>query len=105
MIWSGKDIEGKGFFDDIVQLIRKSDFCIFDDRLMEQKPNVFIEAGIAYAFQRPFIYASFQGNNFEIPSDLKHIQQIQYKNYPDLSKQIMFNLESFLTSVRLARRL
>ena len=53
--WSGKDPRSVQIFDDIVRRIRKADFCIFDNRATAGRPNVYIEAGIAYALKTPFI--------------------------------------------------
>ena len=56
--WAGMDIAAVGFFDDVIKKIRACDFCIFDNRWASEKPNVYIEAGIAYALGEPFILAT-----------------------------------------------
>lgn len=96
LVWSGKDLAATGFFDDIVEQIQTCDFCIFDNRSTDEKPNVYIEAGIAYALKKPFILANYKGNHLPIPSDLKHILNIPYTNYKDLCKTLYFNLPLFL---------
>lgn len=97
LVWSGKDMAAVGFFDDIVEQIRACDFCIFDNRSTEEKPNVYIEVGIAYALKKPFILAHYKANRLPIPSDLKHILHIPYTNYKDLCKTLYFNLPLFLS--------
>ena len=61
--WAGMDMNAVGFFDHLVKLIRKCDFCFFDNRLASEKPNVYIEAGIAYVLKKPFILADYHGNH------------------------------------------
>lgn len=99
--WSGMDINATGFFDDILANIHKCDFCIFDTRDTEGRPNVFIEAGIAYALKRPFILASYQRNQLRVPSDLQHIKTIQYKDYRELTRTLYFELPVFLKATKL----
>jgi hypothetical protein len=101
LIWSGMDMLAIGFFDDIIKKIKKCDFCIFDNRLASEKPNVYIEAGISYALGKPFILANYQGNRLGIPSDLTHILNIPYRGYEDLCKVLYFNLPVFLRENRL----
>jgi glycosyltransferase involved in cell wall biosynthesis len=98
--WSGIDLNAAGFFDEIIELIRKCDFCIFDNRLTEGRPNVYIEAGIAYALKRPFILANYKGNRLRLPADLKHITVIPYSNYQELAKRLYFSLPVFLKSIQ-----
>lgn len=89
---TNRDMNATGFFDDIVKRIRPSDFCIFDNRWASQKPNVYIEAGIAYVLNKPFILANFQGNRLGVPSDLTHVLNIPYRDYEGLSRTLYFNL-------------
>jgi len=99
--WSGMDMNASGFFDGIVRLIRCCDFCIFDNRDTDGRPNVYIEAGIAYVLKRPFILANCKRNCVGVPSDLTHILNVPYDNYRDLSQQLYFNLPVFLRNTRL----
>ena len=105
LVWSGMDMVAAGFFDDIVKRIGRCDFCIFDNRWASEKPNVYIEAGIAYVLHKPFILANYKGNRVGIPSDLTHINNIPYTSYKDLSKALYFTLPVFLrdTGLRLRR--
>jgi nucleoside 2-deoxyribosyltransferase len=43
-------------FETIVQRIRQSDFCVFDDRETEVRPNVSIELGVAIGIGKPYFY-------------------------------------------------
>ena len=104
LVWSGMDMNAAGFFDDIVRKIRKCHFCIFDNRSTERKPNVYIEAGIAYVLKKPFILANYRGNRVGVPTDLIHILNIPYDDYRDLTKQIYFNLPVFLRDTGLLRK-
>jgi hypothetical protein len=101
LVVAGMDIAAVGFFDDIVKRIRSCDFCIFDNRWASEKPNVYIEAGIAYALKKPFILANFHGNRLGVPSDLTHILNIPYKSYEDLSRTLYFHLPIFLRASHL----
>lgn len=100
LVRSEKDMAAVGFFDDIVDKIQKCDFCIFDNRLTERKPNVYIEAGIAYILDKPFIFANHRASKLQIPSDLRHIRSIDYRSYEDLTRKLHFNLSVFLRDVR-----
>jgi len=99
--FADRDLNARGFFDDIVSKIRDSDFCIFDNREASEKPNVYIEAGIAYALRTPFILANYLPNRVGVPSDLAHVNNIQYKHYSELTKKIYFSLPVFLRANRL----
>jgi hypothetical protein len=105
LVRSGTDMAAVGFFDDIVEKIRTCDFCIFDNQLAEEKANVYIEVGIAYALKRPFILANYKGNRLPIPSDLTHILHIPYTNYKDLCRTLYFNLPLFLRDTGLRKPL
>ena len=96
LLWSGMDIAAVGFFDDIIKKIRTCDFCIFDNRWASERPNVYIEAGIAYALGKPFILANYQANRIGVPSDLTHILNIPYRSYEDLCRTLYFQLPVFL---------
>lgn len=101
LIWSNMDLTAQGFFSKTIHEIRRCDFCIFDNRAADEKPNVYIEAGIAYVLNKPFIMANYAGNRLEVPSDLLHINTIQYSNYRDLMKEIYFGLPIFLRDSKL----
>lgn len=103
LLWAGMDLTAVGFFDNIIQLIRECDFCIFDNRDAIEKPNVYIEIGIAYALRRPFIVAEYLHNRIGLPSDLGHINRIPYEDYRELTRLLYFKLPRFLESEKLRR--
>jgi hypothetical protein len=102
LVWSGMDMHAVGFFDSLLKQIKMCHFCIFDTRDTDKHPNVFIEAGIAYALKRPFILANYQKNRMGVPSDLTHILNIPYNNYKELTRQLYFKMPVFfkLTNLR-----
>jgi hypothetical protein len=99
--WSGQDPTSVQIFQDIVRRIRKADFCVFDTRATTGKPNVYIEAGIAYAMGTPFVlfeYAPQKPNGryvASLPSDLAHALSLRYANYEKLFREFYFSLPVF----------
>ena len=97
--WSGQDPKSVQIFEDIVRRIRKADFCVFDTRATRGKPNVYIEAGIAYAVGTPFIlfdYAPPNGKSVaSLPSDLAHSLSLRYTSYEKLFREFYFSLPVF----------
>jgi hypothetical protein len=104
LVWSGMDLAASGFFDDVVKRIKGCHFCIFDNRDTEDKPNVYIEAGIAYALAKPFVLANYKGNRVGMPSDLTHVTNLPYTSYKDLTKALYFTLPVFLRDTGLRRK-
>ena len=104
--WSGYDLTSSDVFTDIIESIKTSDFCIFDNLGTLNRPNVYIEAGIAYALGRPMILCEYIGKGIgdipppadteSVPSDLKGLFRIQYRDYESLCRAIYFNLPMFL---------
>jgi hypothetical protein len=70
------------------------DFALFDNRATENRPNVYIELGIAFALGKPFIL--FQHQRTVIPADLAGFSTLRYANYKDLSWQLAVQLPKFL---------
>lgn len=101
LIWSDMDLTAQGFFSKTIREIQRCDFCIFDNREADEKPNVYIEAGIAYVLKRPFMMANYGRNRLAVPSDLLHINTIEYKHYRELMKKIYFGLPIFLRESKL----
>lgn len=94
--WSGKDIRSVQIFDDLVRRIKKADFCIFDNRATASRPNVYIEAGVAYAVGTPFILFDYARQETEsIPSDLSHSFAIKYYSYQQLFREFYARLPVF----------
>ena len=94
--WSGRDIRSVPIFDDIVRRIKEADFCIFDNRGTTGRPNVYIEAGVAYAVKTPFILFEYgrQGRVL-MPSDLSHCFAIRYTSYQNLFREFYAKLPVF----------
>lgn len=103
--WSGYDLSASGLFGDIVSGIQNADFCFFDNMGTLNKPNVYVEVGIAHAFKKPMIVTEYAGparkgtgkvpDTGSVPSDLQGLLRIQYKGYEDLFKTLYFGLPSF----------
>ena len=105
--WSGYDLSAKGVFEDIVQGIRDADLCFFDNLGTLNKPNVYIEIGIAHALGKPMLVSEYLGtggsrrrsripDTGSVPSDLQGLLRIQYRDYRDLCRQLYFGLPLFL---------
>lgn len=96
MDWSGKDIRSVQIFDDIVNRIRRADFCIFDNRGTAGRPNVYVEVGVAYAVKKPFILFDYATRRTQaIPTDLSHSFAIRYRNYQQLFPEFYARLPLF----------
>ncbi|HKV10057.1 MAG TPA: hypothetical protein VJ725_18095, partial [Thermoanaerobaculia bacterium] len=90
-------------FEDIVQGIRDADLCFFDNLGTLNKPNVYIEIGIAHALGKPMLVSEYLGtggsrrrsripDTGSVPSDLQGLLRIQYRDYRDLCRQLYFGL-------------
>jgi hypothetical protein len=103
--WSGYDLTSTDLFDDIVTGIRTADFCLFDNLGTLNRPNVYIEIGIAYTYGIPMIVCEYAGGRFRgkekvpdtesVPSDLQGLLRIRYRSYEDLCRQLYFGLPAF----------
>lgn len=102
--WSGYDLSSRDLFRGIVDGIRESDLCIFDNLGTLNRPNVYIEIGIAHALGKPMLVCEYVGRKRRIldtgsvPSDLQGLFRIQYRTYEDLCRQLYFGLPAFLHS-------
>lgn len=104
--WSGYDLSARDIFEDVVSGIRSADLCLFDNLGTLNRPNVYIEIGIAHALGKPMLVCECAGTNKvldtgSVPSDLQGLIRIQYQSYQDLCKQLYFGLPSFLEHQRL----
>jgi hypothetical protein len=83
--------------------IETYDFCLFDNRETSKpsKPNVYIEAGMAYALGRPFILCHYKREVW--PSDFANVLYISYRSYADLFRQLGAQLPLFIAN-RVASR-
>lgn len=86
-------------FDGIISEIENSDFCLFDTRETENRPNVFIEMGISYAKNKPFFLCEYIKDKpaiKSIPSNLSGLQRLSYKTYRELCQKLSILLPRFL---------
>jgi hypothetical protein len=93
--WSGRDIRSVQILDDIDRRIKAADFCIFDNRSTEGKPNVYIEIGMCYANRTPFIFFDYEPSAGSIPSDLGFALSLRYRNYRQLFRDFYYRLPVF----------
>jgi hypothetical protein len=104
--WSGYDLSARDVFDEIVRGIAAADLCLFDNLGTLNRPNVYVEIGIAHALGKPMMVCEYAGDTGEgrekiadtgsVPSDLKGLFRIQYRSYEELCRQLYFNLPLFL---------
>jgi hypothetical protein len=104
--WSGYDLAASDVFQSIVSGIRKADLCFFDNLGTLNKPNVYIEIGMAHVLDKPMLVGEYSGpgskgrrkipDTGSVPSDLQGLLRIQYQSYEDLCKQLYFGLPIFL---------
>jgi hypothetical protein len=100
-VYSGFDGAAVNILDDLRTKIRQHDFCLFDNRetTRPSKPNVYIEAGMAFALRKPFIFCHYQRETW--PSDFSNIIYISYENDRELFQKLYASLPFFLkTHVR-----
>jgi hypothetical protein len=93
--WSGRDIRSVQILDDIDRRIKAADFCIFDNRSTEGKPNIYIEIGMCYANRTPFIFFDYEPSAGSIPSDLGFALSLRYRNYRQLFRDFYYRLPVF----------
>lgn len=101
--WAGDDLSAGDVFAKVLSGIRGADFCLFDNLATSNKPNVYIEIGIAYALGKPMLFCEHTGTAVDtafetasVPSDLQGLLRIQYASYQELCKKLYFGLPSFL---------
>jgi hypothetical protein len=106
LCWSGYDLSAQDVFHQIVSGIRSADLCFFDNLGTLNRPNVYIEVGMAHMLGKPMLVSEYSGpgskerrkipDTGSVPSDLQGLFRIQYRNYEELCKQIYFGLPVFL---------
>jgi hypothetical protein len=107
--WSGDDLAAIDIFTDVVRRIREADMCIFDNLGTLNKPNVYIEIGIAHGLGRPMIVCEYEGRAYRrttlgtgtVPTDLAALLTVRYRDYNHLCRQLYFKLPRFLERHRL----
>ena len=99
--WSGDDPRSVQIFEDIVRRIKRADFCVFDTRATQGRPNVYIEAGISYAVGTPFVLFDYVPSDrarqqaASLPSDLAHGISLRYSSYQKLFREFYVSLPAF----------
>jgi hypothetical protein len=106
LCWSDYDLAAQDVFQKIVSGIKAADLCFFDNLGTLNKPNVYIEVGMAHVLGKPMLVSEYSGpeskgrrkipDTGSVPSDLQGLLRIQYQSYEDLCKQIYFGLPIFL---------
>lgn len=104
--WSGYDLNARGILEDVVSGIRSSDLCFFDNLGTLNRPNVYIEIGIAHALGKPMLVSEYLGpgsigrrkipDTGSVPSNLEGLLRIPYRSYQELCRQLYFGLSIFL---------
>jgi hypothetical protein len=103
--WSAQDLSASDIFAEIVEGIRGADMCFFDNYRVDDKPNVYIEVGIAYALNVPTILTEYQGSSVgsataPVPSDLQGLFRIRYSTYEELFRKLYFGLPNFVGRIK-----
>jgi hypothetical protein len=110
--WSGYDLRARDIFEDVVAGLRSADLCLFDNLGTLNKPNVYIEIGMAHVLGKPVLVCEYAGprakgqrripDTGSVPSDLRGLLRIQYETYEDLCRQLYFELPKFLQENKLS---
>ena len=96
-VYSGFDGRMVNIIEDLRNKIQASDFCLFDNKDTSEpsRPNVYIEAGMAFAFNKPFIFCHH--NKKEVwPSNFSSMTYIPYGSYKELFSELYAKLPVFL---------
>jgi|HubBroStandDraft_1064217.scaffolds.fasta_scaffold05216_5 predicted nucleotide-binding protein len=107
--YSDTDMPNGSVFETIVQRIRQSDFCVFDDRETEVRPNVLIELGVAIG--KPYFYLNYRKKCkvaivrrkevITTASDLVGMLYMPYTSYEDVCLELAMRLPGFLIDRKL----
>ena len=103
LTWSAQDLSASDMFGEIMKSIRRADMCFFDNRGTAERPNVYIEVGIACAFGVPTIVSEYigpTGGTADIPSDFQGLFRIRYITYEQLFRTLYFGLPNFILKNR-----
>jgi len=94
--YSGFDGTSVDIIEDLRQGIAEYDFCLFDNRetTTPSKPNVYIEAGMAMALRRPFLFCHYGREVW--PSDFQNVFYVGYQSYRELFQKLYAVLPVFL---------
>jgi predicted nucleotide-binding protein len=104
--YSDSDMPNGSVFETIVQRIRQSDFCLFDDRETEVRPNVLIELGVAIGIGKPYFYLNYRKKRrvaiaqrkevITTASDLAGMLYVPYTSYEEVCLELAMRLPGFL---------
>jgi hypothetical protein len=104
--YSDSDMPNGSVFETIVQRIRQSDFCLFDDRETEVRPNVLIELGVAIGIGKPYFYLNYRKKRrvaiaqrkevITTASDLAGMLNVPYTSYEEVCLELAMRLPGFL---------
>lgn len=107
LTWASQDVAVSDIFGEVVNGIRTASMCFFDNLSTDNKPNVYIETGIAYALGVPTILAEYSGPkeawSAAIPSDLQGLFRIRYGTYEELFRTLYFGLPHFVARMKRVR--
>lgn len=112
--YSDSDSPNGSVFGIILDRIRKSDFCVFDDRETETRPNTLIEIGTAIGLEKPYFYFNYSDKrmvqigskreNITTASDLAGMLYMPYRDYSVLLREFAVRLPLFLCDRGFAKR-
>jgi hypothetical protein len=104
--YSDTDMPNGSVFETIVERIRQSDFCMFDDRETEVRPNVLIELGVSIGIGKPYFYLNYQKKRkvaiarrkevIATASDLAGMLYMPYTSYENVCMELAMRLPGFL---------
>jgi hypothetical protein len=105
-MYSDSDMPNGAVFETIVKRIREADFCVFDDRETEVRPNVLIEIGVAVGTKTPYLYLNYERKRsvtiqrrrerIKTASDLAGMLYLGYTSYEDAFRELAMRLPGFL---------
>jgi hypothetical protein len=92
----GFDGAAVNLLSEVQQKISDADFCLFDNRetTSPSKPNVYIEAGMALALNKPFVFCHYRRDVW--PSDFAGVLYLPYDDYRGLCSTLYSKLPTFL---------
>lgn len=92
-LFADEKITNIHILDKIVAYMKGADFSIFD--ITGWNPNVTLELGAAYGLGLDWFicFNSNKGNAVDVPSDIKGIDRVNYKNLQELSGKLALALE------------
>jgi len=88
-------------FNTIISKIKAANFRIFDNRLTEHKPNVYIEIGAAIILKKPYYFFEFKDTKEGVPSDLHGLLTLRYSNYKELFHEFSLTFPDFIETYKL----